>query len=156
MDTKTLIKQMTTQATKGFFDAARKVPADKVAWSPMEAGRSVLSQAQEIAQSPAWGAGLMETRTMPDFNREFMANMMAEREQWQTIDACEEECSRRLEKLFEVLDAFPAEDLEATMFLPFGNRDWTFAELAMLHYWNACYHQGQVNYIQTLYGDSSM
>ena len=40
--------------------------------------------------------------------------------------------------------------------LPFGaGGDWTLAEIIQANYWNTSYHHGQVNYIQTLYGDTA-
>jgi hypothetical protein len=39
--------------------------------------------------------------------------------------------------------------------MPWGAK-MTFAELLFLNYWNLVYHQGQIAYIQTLYGDREM
>lgn len=156
MTTKSFIRLMTEIGNEEIFRAARKVPADKLEWSPLDHGRSVLDQLQECSQSPDWCSGLMESRQMPDFNDEFIGAMMAERKQWTTIEECEAACKAKTAKLFEVLETFPESDLDATIQLPFLDRPMTYAELALIHYWNCTYHCGQINYIQTLYGDKTM
>ena len=54
------------------------------------------------------------------------------------------------------LESFPAAKLGETCRDTVHNIDTTWANFAIdLFYWNTVYHEGQVNYIQVLYGDLS-
>ena len=76
---------------------------------------------------------------------------------WKTVEACEAECNRRVDKLCAMFKAMPDERLKETKWLPYdGGRDFTMAEMMDYPRWNFSYHQGQIAYIQTLYGDKEM
>lgn len=148
----------TTQASAdAAFKAAKAVPTDKLSWKPLDEGRSVLDQAQEMAQCPVWAHTLVADQPMPEMGPDAQVKMKAERESWTTIDACQAECNARLAKLFELYRGVKDEQLEKTKWLPFdGGRDFTWKEMMDYPNWNFIYHQGQINYVQTLYGDKDM
>ncbi len=155
MKVQDFIIEETRRATDALFEAARKIPADKLEWSPEGQGRSVLSQCQECAQSPTWPVGLIRTRKF-NWSQEDYQTMLEERHQWTTIDACEEACRKNLAELEAVVAGLRDEELHETVNVPFGkNHEWRIADIANLHAWNCHYHTGQINYIQTLYGDKS-
>lgn len=146
----------TERSVDAFFEAARNVPNDKLEWSPLDLGRSVLSQAQECAQSATWGPAVIRAGKF-DFDQEKMATIKSERESWTTLDECESKCRENTASLIELIRNTSDADLEKTIVIPFGkNHDWKIADILNLHVWNLHYHTGQVNYIQTLYGDKSM
>ena len=58
-------------------------------------------------------------------------------------------------ELADAIAEFPAEKLGDKVKHPFYEGEITWADLAMIFYWNDIYHTGQVNYIQVLYGDKS-
>src|ERR1019366_1742568 len=148
----------TTQASAdAAFKAAKAVRADKLSWSPLDEGRSVLDQAQELAQCPIWAHALVADQPMPAMDEDAREKMKAERAGWTTIEACKAECNKRLEKLFELYRGLPDEKLEKTKWLPFdGGRDFTWKQMMDYPNWNFVYHQGQISYVQTLYGDKDM
>lgn len=155
MEAKKYIASETMRVMEALFRSARSMPEDKLTWQPGDLGRTALDQLQECAMVPSWAASLLTTRKF-DFTPEMMKAAAEERSKW-TLDDCERECRERTEKLFEVMDAFPDEDLEKTMFLPFGGgKDRPFAEIMGLHLWNLTYHLGQIGYIQLMYGDKEM
>jgi predicted secreted protein len=149
--------QATCEAAKEAFAYAKAVPADKLDWKPLEAGRSVLDICQEMALCPGWAKEMIEDQGDHEWNEETMAAIEAEKAKLATIEACEAECNRQLELLFEFFRTIPDERLKDTKWLPYdGGRDFTVAEMMEYPKWNFTYHLGQIGYIQTLYGDKSM
>lgn len=148
---------VTREAAKDAFKYAKAVPADKLEWKPEGKGRSVLDQCRELAMCPGWAYDIIEGKEQPEWNEETIAAMQKEQEQWKTPEDCEAECNRRLEKLFTLFASLPDERLSTTKWLPYdGGRDFTVAEMMDYPRWNFAYHQGQIAYIQTLYGDKEM
>jgi hypothetical protein len=151
------ICEVTQVAADAAFKAARAVPADKLNWKPLDQGRSVLEQSQELAQCPYWAESIVGDKPMPEMTDELRAQIKAETESWTTVDICQAECNKRLESLFKLYRSLPDEQLEKTKWLPYdGGRDFTWKEMMNYPHWNFTYHEGQINYIQTLYGDKDM
>lgn len=146
----------TRRAAAAVFKAARAVPADKLEWSPNELGRSVLDQARECAMCPEWAVQVI-TGEMPEWTDELQAQMKATMDGWKTIDDCQRECDTRLAKLEELYRSLGDDRLSETKWLPYdGGRDFTVLEMMEYPRWNFDYHEGQINYVQTLYGDKDM
>jgi len=147
----------TCEAAKEAFSYAKAVPADKLDWKPLDSGRSVLDICQEMALCPGWARDTIEGNEEQEWNEETMAAIEAEKAKFTTIEACEAECNRQLEALFDYFRSIPDERLKDTKWLPYdGGRDFTVAEMMEYPKWNFTYHLGQIGYIQTLYGDKSM
>ncbi|HTQ11505.1 MAG TPA: hypothetical protein VMI31_15680 [Fimbriimonadaceae bacterium] len=146
------------KATDEAFRYARAVPADKLDWKPLDAGRSVLDQIQEVAQAPDYVTGMLGgTPVSESPGEENWEKLVAERRAWTTLDACEAEGKKRLDGLFEAIRNTPDEKLSQTQWLPYdGGRDFTLAEIMEYPRWNANYHAGCIAYIQLLYGDKEM
>lgn len=148
---------VTRAAAKEAFKYAKAVPADKIDWKPLDLGRSVLDQCREMAMCGGWAVDIIDGKEQPEWNEETMAAIEREKEQWKTVEDCEAECGRRLEKLFKLFGEISDERLAETKWLPFdGGRDFTVAEMMDYPRWNFTYHLGQIAYIQTLYGDKDM
>src|SRR5688572_17237993 len=134
---------VTRAAAKEAFRYARAVPPDKVEWAPLDKGRSVLDQCREMALCAGWCEEIIQSKELPEWNEESMAAIKKEQEQWKTIDDCEAEANRRLEKLFDVFKGLPDERLQETKWLPYdGGRDFTMAEMMDYPRWNFNYHLG--------------
>jgi hypothetical protein len=147
----------TKKAAEQVFRYAKAVPADKVDWKPLDAGRSVLELARELAKCPEWAYELVGGTKAPDWSEEHMAAEQAVMNSWTTVEQCEAECNQRLEKLFELYRTLPDERLDQTQWLPFeGGRDFTVTEMMDYPRWNFNYHLGQIAYIQILFGDKEM
>jgi hypothetical protein len=148
---------VTKAAAAEAFKCARATAADKLDWSPMDKGRSVLNQCREMAMCPKWAEDIIGDAPQAEWTEETAAAMQAEQEQWKTIDECEAECNKRLESLYQMFRNMPDEKLKETKWLPYdGGRDFTMAEMMDYPHWNFTYHLGQISYIQTLYGDKEM
>jgi hypothetical protein len=151
------IAAATMTVVEDLFRSAHAMPEDKLNWTPLESKRSVINILQECAQAPNWFRGMLITRSMPDLKEEDFEKARAERAQWETLDECERICRENTEKLCAVIRSFPDEDLGLMVHIPFGGgMDKSMADVVMFHYWNIVYHIGQINYIQTLYGDYEM
>lgn len=151
------IRDVTKQNMDSAFKYARAVPADKLEWRPAETSRSVLEICQELALCPLWGLEAITSEKAPEMNEEVMKEAQAEMAKFTTIDACEAECKKNLETLFQYVDGLSDEDLKKTKWLPYdGGRDFEVMEMADYPNWNAQYHLGQIAYIQTMYGDHQM
>jgi hypothetical protein len=151
------IIENTQMAANEAFRYAAGVPEDKLTWKPLDAGRSVLEQLQELAKCPDWAYTLVSGAEMGEMNEESMAAYKAEIAAWTTVDICKAECQKRLDKLFELYKDLPDERLKETKWLPYsGGKDFTMPEMMGYPHWNFTYHAGQIAYIQTLYGDNNM
>lgn len=147
---------VTRAAAKEAFKYAKAVPQDKLEWKPLDNGRSVLDQCREMAQCAGWAEGIIQG-TAPEWNEETMAAIRKEQEQWQSVEDCETECNRRIERLSTLFQGMGDERLAETKWLPYdGGRDFTMAEMMDYPRWNFTYHLGQIAYVQTLYGDKEM
>jgi len=148
---------VTKKAADEAFRYAVAVPEDKADWKALEAGRSVLDQAREMAQCPIWAVAILSSDEPPKFEGEEMAAQQAEMQTWTTVAECQAKCNANLEKLFEVFGALSDDRLKDKKWLPFDcGRDFTFAEMMDYPRWNFTYHLGQIAFIQTLYGDKNM
>lgn len=123
----------------------------------MYEGRSALDQLREAAWAPmfyksflgseGFGAGMGGNH---DEVRKKAGEPMS-------FDDGREQALRETGELCSLIAAFPDEKLDEEVTLPVGGgMVLTMAEVLGVHYWNLVYHQGQVNYIQTLLGDREM
>ena len=149
---------MTKSAAESLFRAARAMPPDKLTWKVLDQGRSALDLLRECAQSPQWfGSMLKHQAPTPEFTKTDMAASQKQREQWKSATDCEKACKDSSESLYAVIKSFPDKDLAKEIKLPWGeNFIASMADIAMFQYWNLVYHLGQINFIQTLYGDKEM
>lgn len=105
------------KAAEEFFKYAKSVPADKLEWAPMDAGRSVISLCQEIAMTPTWGHDVIagDPSKWTEGDREEQGKMM---KGWTTVADCEREFNARFEKLAALYRSLPDAELEKTKWLP--------------------------------------
>ena len=141
------------EAAKLAFRYAEATPPDRLSWSPVDGGRSVLSMCRELALTPTWtlmafGQGDQQ------WSAELAAAQRREMEQWTTVAQCAEQFERRFAEVERFFLSLTDEDLKRTRWLPHnGGRDHTYLEMMDYPRWNCTYHLGQIAYIQTLYGD---
>lgn len=156
MDMKENLIEGSRAALTNVLKAVRGMPEDKLTWKPLDMGRSALEQLQEVAQSPLWAVGLLKTMKF-EADPERYEKMRIEREGWTTVDECEKFAWQNAELMFEAIRCFPSDRLGEAVHLPFrGGMDMTAYQIMSLMIWNATYHEGQICYIQTLYGDKDM
>jgi hypothetical protein len=141
------LAQITRQSLAALTRAAKEL-GDKIIWRPLDKGRSALDQLQEVAGMAVFGKMIFETQTVPAMGRETFEQFRAEYDTPEKVFAVLEKAG---EEYAQAIEALPEEKLTHVVTLPFGGgMKKTLAEFALLNYWNTVYHEGQINYIQTL------
>lgn len=137
--------------------AIAKMPDDRVQWHPEtegNQGRDALDQALECAYINEWAVQAYRTGAMPAIDwDDYKVQTNARRSKAEGIRWL----ATSTDALATALAAFPADKLGDTVADPIhSGKPTTWADFAIdLLYWNTVYHEGQVNYIQVLYGDMS-
>jgi hypothetical protein len=153
-----IIKQMAVQMNRSAIDNLvinfDAMPADRQDWQPLDLGRSALSQVQECAIINPFFAAILNTQAVPAMENEAYA---AAKAALATPEAARAALAASADTLQAAIEAFPEEKLGETVTLPWGEgMVMTFGQIMLAPYWNMTYHQGQISYIQTLYGDKEM
>lgn len=144
------LADMNRGAAAALAKAAQEL-GEKATWKPLDKGRTALDQVQECAGLTRLCARVFEAGEMISISPDGMAQLRAKID---TLETATTYLHTAVEDLGRAIEAFPAEKLDEKIILPFGTGiEKSFAELAMMNYWNMVYHEGQVNYIQTLYDD---
>lgn len=144
-------------AGTALHDAVAKMPDDRIAWHPVtegNSGRDALDQALECAYLNEWVAKAYSTREMPSIDwDDYKASTGARRNKAD----CLAWLKSSTETLATAIANFPPDKLGEAITDPIHDgKPTTWADFAIdLFYWNTVYHEGQVNYIQVLYGDLS-
>ncbi len=150
MNVKDYIIAATFKIADDFMRDVRAVPEDKLLWKPLDNGRSVLDLAQECAHCPLWTVStIADILGVKASVEEYEATAT-----WTTVDACDQALRRHLVQYKECVLAFPEERIGESVTIQWGT--FTMPEVFSFAHWNLTYHSGQVNYIQTLYGDREM
>ena len=137
------------KASADLETALMRVPEDKRSWSAGGDARSALDMVAEIAILNGTTAQVIQNRTYPgSFDWEGYAREKAElAANWPALKTMLDENTARV---VEVIRALPDEALSAEAQMPWG--PMTLAQLASYPYWNACYHEGQINFIASMLG----
>lgn len=133
------------KGAEDLITAAEATPEDQRAWQPLERGRTAVDQVAECAMINGGTAAVVVNRGWSDID-------MAEWRQAQAaLDTLEKAVARLREntaRLTAAIRAAPDEALEMEIALPWATR--SLADIFLLPYWNMSYHEGQINYIQSL------
>ena len=148
MNAQELIAYLTRKQVRATFEAARRLPADKLGWKPAPSSRSALDQLQELATAVTQFWSLYTTGKM-EWDSEVHQNWYVERAKITDLDELERMAAADTEKMAEFFAKMPAEQLETVVHLPFPG-EYKMADIMCYHYWNAAYHEGQINYIASL------
>ncbi|MBC7806569.1 MAG: hypothetical protein H7145_10500 [Akkermansiaceae bacterium] len=118
------------------------------AWRPLDKGRSAHDQVLEVAGLYLVTKQLIETGELPPLDRSAHLTAMAE---FDTPEKALKQLTDAADLLGIAVEVAPTERLQKVVALPFGpGMEKTIAEVVLMAYWNTVYHEGQVNYIQTL------
>ena len=135
--------------------ACAKMPEERVGWHPPvegNEGRDALDQVVECAYLNEWAAQAFRDGRLPAFdNEDYKKKKDANRSQQAALAWLQSGTN----SLASAVEACSPSQLGETVTNPFTGKPTTWAEFADFFYWNNVYHEGQVNYIQVLYGDMS-
>jgi uncharacterized damage-inducible protein DinB len=146
--------KVTQRTVADLVRAVEALPPDRVDWSPGGA-RSAMDQLREVAAVPQAILEILEGGggSMAGHAERMRTQAVAS----ETLADLADRALAETARLCAVIASFPDSQLEEEVSLPFGpGSTWTRADLLMQHYWNATYHLGQVNFIQTILGDQAM
>jgi hypothetical protein len=144
-----LAASRTKRAAQDLIAAAESTPAERLSWVPMGEARTILDQLTECVVANMKWTQILRTRRYANLGRVV----------WEAVES---ECDS-LSKLTTRLQQSAADLCEAIGSIPDNETgdeietEWgpyTLADCCLHAYWNMVYHEGQINYIQTLYGDT--
>lgn len=154
--TKPMILGMLEQGKDGLVRTFDAVPDDKLAWRPLDNGRSALDLIGDAAQTPRLALQLLQTapgQSVPPLYEVFQ-QMREERAAWSRADALQH-LEQNHGALFAHISSMSDEDLARPLSIPMRGQEMTLplAGWAMMAYRTYIARFAQINYIQTLYGD---
>jgi hypothetical protein len=151
--------KMTQEALDSLIRTTRYLPEDQLEWSPMGAARPVMDQLAEIIQFAETVCLILTADYMPagygraqvqDRKRQILEN-------YKTLKDITSLAQAKYNELFEVLTNTPDSRLDQEYRLPQApGKRFSGVDILFLPYWNLVYHFGQINYIQTMLGDTEM
>ncbi len=146
VSTATLAEMVRNSA--GALGKAANELGEKFTWSPLGKGRSAHDQVLEVAGIYLIAKHIVETGDMPPMDRAAHGQAMSE---FDTPQKALKQLDDSADLLAIAVEAASTERLSKTVVLPFGGgMEKSIAETVLMAYWNTVYHEGQVNYIQTL------
>jgi|SRR5947209_38449 len=143
----TVAARRTQKAADDLTAAANATQADRLDWKPLDCGRTVLDQLAECAMANLKWANILRARTytrLPAEEAESFAELT-------TREQVNGKLRETTAALVAAILAVSDDQLGAEIETPWGPYD--LADCCLHAYWNMVYHEGQINYIQTLYGD---
>jgi uncharacterized damage-inducible protein DinB len=149
--------KLTQQAADKLVTNLNAMPADKHQWKPLEQGRTAQHQILECVVINGMAAQILRDKAFPsmegaDWGQVF-AKAAAENDTPEKLMAS---FTKATGDLIAATKAFPQASLDDSVMVPFDGSTRTWGEILFFPYWNMTYHEGQINYIQTLYGDTDM
>jgi hypothetical protein len=149
----TVLAQGTRDVASGLERAFAAMPDDKQGWRPLDQGRSAVHQIAECAVINAWGARVFSELAMPTLDTDLYQNECA------SLDSAEKALAAlrsSTDSLAAAIESVPDDALGIQVHFPWDKNPCSIADAMLMAYWNMTYHIGQINYIQTLYGDKQM
>jgi hypothetical protein len=137
------------RAKDDLITAFNRLPDDKRDWSPMGTARTALDQMAEVALLNGATADVIAAKkwTMGD---DFTAYMNEKAELSKDPAACIKLLESNTQKVVAAIADLADGDFAISLDAPWG--PMTLAQSASYPYWNACYHEGQINYIASMLG----
>lgn len=149
------IIELTQESVNWMLRAAKAMPEDKLTWKPLDNGRTVLNQMAECIQVCDWFVRILETKKADFFNPEFFADQEAKRDGYKTLGEVERDMQPAHDRLFAAIRNVDESEFEFMVELG-PNWSRSLRQICGFANRNLTYHIGQINYIQTLYGDFDM
>ena len=152
--TKDLILNLLQNGQDGLTRTFNAVPDDKLYWKPLDAGRCALDAFGEAAQTCGMVAGLVGSKGAQKPSREMFAKMADERAVWSKADALEA-MNTNAAALYQALETLSEAELAMPVTLAMGGgMTMPLGAWVMMAYRSLISRFAQINYIQTLYGDT--
>ena len=128
------------------WSAAKAMPEDKLTWKVSDDTRTARALLEELVTTAGFAAGLLRTKQMPSMEGGWGASAD------ETLEELEASCRSAYADFLAAAKEFPEAEYAETVELPWGTQ--SYLEMIQYPYWNLVYHYGQINFIQTMYGDT--
>jgi uncharacterized damage-inducible protein DinB len=149
MTVQQLAASRTQRAAHDLIAAAESTPADRLAWVPMGEARTMMDQLTECVIANIKWTTILKTHRYANVPREVWEAVVPECDTLAKVTArLRQSAADLIQAIGSVRDEETADEIET---------DWgpySLADCCLHAYWNMVYHEGQINYIQTLYGDT--
>ena len=127
-------------------EKAANALGDRAAWSPLDKGRTAVDQIAECALITGMVADILASGVVPDPDWEAYGRAKAALD---NVAAASALLHANTDKLRLSYEALSDADAEREVAMPWG-ATYTLIELPSVVLWNNTYHEGQINYIDTL------
>jgi uncharacterized damage-inducible protein DinB len=137
------------QATTDLETALMSLPEEKRNWSAGGTARTAIDMLAEVAVVNGDAAEMIETRKgLENFDLEGLERQKAElRDDWSKLKSLLDQNTSRV---VAAIRTVPDEDLQQEIPMPWG--PMTLTQIMDYPYWNARYHEGQINFIASMLG----
>ena len=133
-------KQMTMSSAQMLCKDTTYVPSEKLNWTPMDYGKSAIAILSEISRS----------------NYEIAAVILGgppKKVETEDFDALKDHVIESAQEVCKAIDSLSDQALEGDLTMPWGGI-FAASQAILLPASHMNYHDGQVNYIQLLLGDT--
>lgn len=143
------LAESAVQAAQELEAALMQLPEDRRAWSAGGSARSAIDMVAEVAILNGDTADMIRARSgLDDFDLEGLNRRKAALcEDWPALKALLDDNTAHVA---EAIRALPDEELQREVPMPWG--PMTMEQIIAYPYWNAKYHEGQVNFIASILG----
>jgi uncharacterized damage-inducible protein DinB len=141
-----LIIYVTVRQNGNLFRAARSLPADRLDWQPSPGRRSALDQIQECATALDLFIESIQDRKL-EWTKERYGRWLELRGQYAALDDLERVCGDNTQRWAAYVHSLRDDELDEPVELPFPG-EFKLVDLLMYQYWNASYHEGQIEAIR--------
>ena len=147
-----MCKERTTEAMDRFLHDLNFVPADKLTWRPTPTAKSALEIAAHCAGYSGAFASIIRAGKFPSSGEEFRSTVQSAIESITTLEQAEMMLRKGIADTIAALDTVKPEQIGATVDAPaLGRTPFKFfLTLPAMHLEN---HDGQIDYLQTCWGD---
>ena len=152
--TKDLILSLTQSGEQSLTRTFNAVPDDKLKWAPLDKGRTALDAFSDAAQTCQMVTKLIESKGEMKPSPQMFAQMKAERANWSKADAIAA-MNTNSATLYTAIGTLSEDDLAQPVTMPMGGgTTMPMGAWIMMAYRAFISRFAQINYIQTLYGDT--
>jgi hypothetical protein len=147
-------KDRATSAMDMFLRNLSHVPEDKLTWSPSPTAKSALQIAAHVAGYSGGFASVIRAGTFPATAEEFLGPINARIEGIQTVQQAEAVLRQGIADTLAALDTVRPEQIDRSLETPIGSTPFLFfMTIPSVH---LVLHTGQIDYLQTCWGDQEV
>ncbi len=154
MDARQTLVRLLERQQDSFIEMVKRVPADRLDWSPAPGMRSALDQFQEVATAVGQNWDVYSERKM-EWSPERMEAWKAHRAEYTTLEALEARLREDTARIVAHVRSLTEEDLATPTEMPFPG-EFLVVDNVYFHVWNMAYHEGQISYLLQMLGVDPM